>query len=147
MPTGQDKIFRVVLDPSGIAPGGLLDLGPMRKDLVRKLNRVQNFFTLDSSALFSPYLAPGIVCHAISELVEKIPSHDHTPFNEVELNQREGKPVPRCRPYGAWTDSGGLEGRHGEVLGLELSEGHWKCPVCAQIFDRDQLDVPIGYTL
>lgn len=38
--TGQDKIFRVVLDPSCITPGGFADLGAVGKDLIRKMDRV-----------------------------------------------------------------------------------------------------------
>ena len=86
-PTGQDKIFRVVLDTSSIASRGLLDLSPVRKHFVRKMHRGLDFFTLGSSALFCPYLAPSVVCHAVSKLVEKVPRHDHSALYEVELNQ------------------------------------------------------------
>lgn len=137
----------MVLDPSSITPAGLLELAPVSKYFIRKMNRVRNLLTLGSSALFCPYLAPGVVCYAVSKLVEKIPPHDHTPFYKIKLNQRDGKSFPRYGPYGAWTDLGGLKSRHGEVLRLQLGEGHWKLSICAQIFDRDRLDVALWYFL
>lgn len=121
--TRQDKIFRMVHDPSGVTPRGLPELLPVGKYLLRKLNRVLDLLALSSPALLCPYLAPGVVCHAVSELMEEIPPHDHTTLDEVELNQRHDESVPRSGPYRAWANLRGLEGRHGEVLGFELIEG------------------------